>query len=78
MREIKKRHQIKDGGIITYPFNQTNYFVCCDCGLTHKITLKKRGEEVDVQIWRDEEKTLKEKTRLVKKIGKALASEFLP
>ena len=60
---MKRRH-ITAGEPVIFDTRLCNYWVCCDCHLTHLVFMKRRGKyQIEVRMFRDNYETRKERKK---------------
>lgn len=54
-KETKGYVELVDGK--WYHFTKTDYLICCDCNLVHKMKFKVENGKIFIKLWRDERST---------------------
>ncbi len=65
----KKYEPIHDGEPFLLKFEKRHEFVCCDCGLTHSWIFRPKGSKLEMEIWRENKETVKNRKKNNYNIG---------
>ena len=59
----KKMKYIKRNDGEEFAVEGTQYIACCDCGLVHRIKIRKHKGRFYIRFWRDNKRTTQKRSR---------------